>query len=917
MINELFLAAKFYAIRENAKLITKEHFMEASRNFYFKDKKLKELVEETIEQKIEVFSTPEIDKKILSETANRDKISFSIEIKKLKELIEKNGFIQQVNLVELIADKAAKFDKLYAVEGIKDELSHKVFGQELAIEVIADKLVEISYKTDKQSIKAIFFFLGPPATGKTYLAEVLADKMGEYALDVFDMSNYTSSNQGFALMGLSEGYGNAAEGKLTSFVKKHPKSICLFDEIEKAHPEILDSLLQVMARGKTKDEYTKEEIDFTDSIFIFTSNLGSELYSNNSFIKKIKDDYNNAQSMILEAIKREKYVTSSGEIPKLKPEFLSRVAQGDIILFNKLPLEAFYKIAYKSYFEYVDSFKDNFDIEVECEAVESFLYLQVLTFAPIIDARRIKSKLAIKTFDKLTDFIRKNRDLFGTENLKVEISVDKQVEKFLKQNCNDEFLHNLFRKNENVLVEDKITYKDNTILIVYKNPRVINLPKSKDFSGEDGGLIFEVPEISFDKIAGHNKVKIRLFEIIEYLKNSKKLQKHKVEAPKGMLLYGPPGTGKTMLAKAFAREAKLPFISTTGTEIVNLELMKKIYERAREYAPSIVFIDEIDAIGHRDGSYKDMIINQFLTTLNGFSDNPEEMVFTISATNLKEKIDPAILRSGRIDLHVKVDKLDKEARGFFIDRVLETPHEEDIQREKLITFTFGMSGADLEKARRESLLEMIRQKKSKLTEDIILEQINVVKYGERLTKKSLKQLVESTAFHEAGHAVVSYALMPTTNIEQITATPRDKALGFVAYNNENNTRNLTYDEIKNKICVAFAGRISQIIRYGEKEGNDSGASSDLDMAMKYLYHAIAEFGMEKDIGYINISSIENKLIDGGLRQKIEDKIHQIILELEKKTFDIVQENWANIEKVAKVLMKDELIDEKEFLNIIT
>lgn len=263
-----------------------------------------------------------------------------------------------------------------------------------------------------------------------------------------------------------------------------------------------------------------------------------------------------------------------------------------------------------------------------------------------------------------------------------------------------------------------------------------------------------------------------------------------------------------MLAKAFANEAELPFISTTGSELLDMELMKKVFKRAREYAPSIIFIDEIDAIGKRDGSRLDILINQFLTEINGFGDSSD--IFIIAATNLKEKLDPAILRSGRIDIHIHIGMLDKEARGYFIDKMLKNPTVGNINKSKLIKFSVGMSGADLQKAYREASLEALRNGLEGISEELILEHINNVKYGDKLTGKTYAQIQAETAYHEAGHAIISHILMPHVKIEQITVEPRGKAFGFVAFDREEDVKNLSFDDIKNQICVSFAGRTAEI-----------------------------------------------------------------------------------------------------------
>jgi len=393
--------------------------------------------------------------------------------------------------------------------------------------------------------------------------------------------------------------------------------------------------------------------------------------------------------------------------------------------------------------------------------------------------------------------------------------------------------------------------------------------RAEDYDSPNGSLVFDIPEVSFEDIVGHKRAKEHLREIIKYLKEPQKLKKFGVKPPKGMLLYGPPGTGKTMLAKALAKEASLPFISVTGTDILNIEVMKSIFQKAHQYAPSVIFIDEI----------------------NGFSDDPEELVFVIAATNFKEKIDNAILRSGRIDLHVEIPILDKESRGYFIDKMLSKPTEGMIDRNKLIMFTAGLSGADLEKINRQSSMEAIKQGKSGLTQDIIIEQINILKYGEKITSGLLDMALETTAYHEAGHAVISRLLMPDIKIEQIVVTPRNESLGM---------------------CVAYAGRISQIKKF-DQNGLDSGAVNDLSIAMKYGYFAIAHLGMDTELGYININNL--KLPD--IEKKVQDRLSLLIKEMTNRTKKLVDENWESIEKIALILLEEEFIDGDRFYNIIS
>ena len=800
------------------------------------------------------------------------------------------------------------------IKQLKQNLETEIYSQDEAIEAVCDKIVESYYAINTNQPKSIFFFLGPPATGKSMLAKALSKYLDGYEkCRIFDMTQYTSANQGFGLFGLTEGYNNAKEGQLTSYVKKYPKSIIVFDEIEKAHPQVLSNFLLLLSSGEIKDEYSEEIIDFRKTILIFTSNLGSELYNNQSFIDMMKKDSQSAQNSIIEAISRETKIVDGKEVKALTPEILSRLSQGSIVLFKKLSLEALVNISKNKLLKVQERFEKEFGLELIYDGFDKVVTLLTLSFSPFVDPRRIKSHIHLLIFDRITDFLREDDKMYNS----IKISIDNDSKNFIEKNIltlsknqQDKYLHSLFRKNETISYEYEILSDNEIIKLNFKNVKKKKIPKSKDFAGESA-LVFEVPDISFDDIAGHKKAKERLKEAISVLKNPNKLRKFFVEVPKGMLLYGPPGTGKTMLAKAFANEAGMPFISTTGSDLYDIKLLKDIFKKAKEYAPSIVFIDEVDAIGRRDGSSNDIIINKLLTELNGFSDNLEENIFIIMATNLKEKIDPAILRSGRIDLHIKIDHLDKEARKFFIDKILKKPTKGKFDIDKLLIYTAGMTGADLQKVSRESSLYVLRNKLDAITQDILIEQINTIKYGERITHSSLDRVVSSTAIHESGHAVLSMVLMPEVKIEQITVTPRNDALGFVSYNNEDNINNLTKDDIKNKLCIAFAGREAQLKKYGDI-GYDSGASSDLLAATNYAYSAIAYLGMGENCGYINVQQHEKLFA-----KKIEDEVDLWLEEAQEKTKKLIEKYWDKITALANLLEKQEIVSESELKKLMS
>ncbi len=310
------------------------------------------------------------------------------------------------------------------------------------------------------------------------------------------------------------------------------------------------------------------------------------------------------------------------------------------------------------------------------------------------------------------------------------------------------------------------------------------------------------------------------------------------------------------------------------------------------------------------------LINYFLTELNGFSDNPEEMVFIIAATNFKEKLDPAIVRSGRLDMHIELPALDAQARAYFIDKILQKPTHGTFDKDKLVMFTAGMSGADLQKIAREVSIDAIRKGLKGFTQEMMIEQINILKYGERICSIGLDKTIQAVAYHEAGHAVISKVLLPDLKIEQIVVSPRNNALGFVAYNFEGEYSNLTYEEIKNRICIAYAGRIAQIEKFGFKEGLDSGAQSDIDVATNLACYAVSHLGMDETLGFVNFKAIKHNLGNGYTDTLVQERICHLLDAQKKRTEALIKEHWTDIESVAKVLMKEEFLHEKKFYSII-
>ena len=958
ILDRVILYAEYLTINSNLKEVTVEKFQTALSELYpfmqENDPNSKNL--QKMAQALDIIK--EIEKKVSYRKISQyseprrhlPRLNFSNELITTLLSLELDLITIDTEFREIFSDtNLFGFDK---AEMIKHKLLSKIFGQDKAIDIISNAFKD-DLLLDPEKPKNTFFFLGPSGSGKTFLANQFTDIFTHYKCKVFDMAQYSSPDAEGNLVGTHRMWGNAKVGELTSFVRKHSKSIIVFDEFDKANTSIQNALLTLLNDGylddacgwcedgkafhkdKLSEESCSEDkstyrVYFNNTILIFTTNLGSQLYNDHRFMENFGENHTYSQQLLYDVLSQETKTQRStnnssytSTTPAILPHFLSRLMQGKLILFNKLKLNDFIKIVDNNYLDFQEKLTKKYAVDLKLTKIDKMYitYLLILQLAPNIDARNINTK-AIKLL--YTDILNKleelHKDFSYIETISIKIT--SKVKKYFDQHFNEmieeeTIIRDFYRKNLVLKVDAKAKISDKNLIYTISEIKHHKINSIKDFQGEDA-LVFEVPDITFNDIAGNTLIKNRLNEIVHYLKNPAMIEHFEIGVPRGLLLYGKPGTGKTMLARAFANEADLPIIQTTGSKLLNEGHLKNIYTKAKEYAPSIIFIDEIDAIGKRDGNtYKDIIINQFLTELNGFNDDPDQMVFTIAATNFKTKIDPAILRSGRIDLHIEIDTLDREAREFFIQKLLKKPTFGDIDTKKLLFYTAGLTGADFEKVLRESSLEALRKDHKYITQEIIIEQINIVKYGNRSQEKSIGTILAETAYHEAGHAVISKSLMPHIAIEQITITPRERSLGFVSYNTEDNNANPSKKDLENRIAISFAGRLAQMKQFGE-EGFDTGAVNDLKQATKYAYLIVAHYGMDDTLGYINIDGIPNlqyykeNITDTNFVQSdIELSVKKILKELEQKTKKLIDTNWNKIDTIAKLLIEQEVLENEQ------
>ena len=440
--------------------------------------------------------------------------------------------------------------------------------------------------------------------------------------------------------------------------------------------------------------------------------------------------------------------------------------------------------------------------------------------------------------------------------------------------------------------------------------------------------------IRFRDVAGEDEAKENLSEIVEYLHNPARYKEIGASMPKGILLVGPPGTGKTMLAKAVAGEANVPFFSMSGSEFVEMFVgmgaskVRDLFQQAKEKAPCIVFIDEIDAIGKkRDGQIggndeREQTLNQLLTEMDGFEDNTG--VIILAATNRPESLDPALLRPGRFDRRVPVELPDLKGREDILKvHAKKIKVGDNVDYNKVARMASGASGAELANIVNEAALRAVRDNRKFVTQEDLEESIEVVIAGYQkknaiLTDKE-KRIV---AYHEIGHALVAAKQTNSAPVQKITIVPRTSgALGYTMQVEEGNHYLMTKEEILNKIATLTGGRAAEEIVFGLVT---TGASNDIEQATKLARAMITRYGMTCDFDMVAMEVQTNQYLGGDssltcsaeTQTKIDEKVVEVVRSEHEKAAGILMENREKLDDLARYLYEKETITGEEFMNIL-
>ncbi|WP_337416693.1 ATP-dependent zinc metalloprotease FtsH [Dysosmobacter sp.] len=440
--------------------------------------------------------------------------------------------------------------------------------------------------------------------------------------------------------------------------------------------------------------------------------------------------------------------------------------------------------------------------------------------------------------------------------------------------------------------------------------------------------------IRFDDVAGEDEAKENLTEIVNYLHDPSKYQEIGASMPKGALLVGPPGTGKTMLAKAVAGEANVPYFSMSGSEFVEMFVgmgaskVRDLFKQAKEKAPCIVFIDEIDAIGKkRDGQIggndeREQTLNQLLTEMDGFEGNTG--VIILAATNRPESLDPALTRPGRFDRRVPVELPDLKGREEILKvHAKKIKVAEDVDFNKVARMASGASGAELANIVNEAALRAVRDGRKFATQADLEESIEVVIAGYQKKNAIMtdheKRIV---AYHEIGHALVAAKQTNSAPVQKITIVPRTSgALGYTMQVDESNHVLMSKEEIENKIATFTGGRAAEEVVFGSVT---TGASNDIEQATKLARAMITRYGMSDDFDMVTLETVTNQYLGGDAslacsaetQTRIDQQVVALVKREHQKALDILRENRTKLDELANFLYEKETITGEEFMGIL-
>lgn len=916
-------------------------------------------------------------------------------------------------------------------QAIEQSLRARIKGQPQAIRAITASEMK-TFRRSSRKLRDIFTFAGPSGVGKTELARAYAEALCDatelgFKFRTFNMENYSDEKSALALFGSGSQYTDSALGELTRHAVAYPRTVYLLDEIEKAHPLVIQSLLTLLDSGEAVDSTTQERASFSQSIVIFTTNLGQREFQRSEGMGDLN---------IFDVLQ---HATSPhNDKAALTPELVNRLRAGTAVRFLPLHAEALTSIAQMHLQNYQDltsgtlnyEFGPNMAALALCAGMPNPVPREIANTLDNVITRAQKQLFGL--FSEQPDHldaistvkISAGAELFAAvaeRQLLAYVGNDETVSHQLAnhftakqfnvvaadsalrdplslaayavicidgRHADQDSLAQLIRRLRNFstqigvvllnpsaeqlsdefIVDSTWMHLDSATLAtagealanLAKIAETLNLANQKHLAchydielerlsrttatfiacdtkltpqvsaqrANEGvpGLVTRRPSTRLNDVIGLHRAKQELQRVIRWLEDPSQLKRYNLPMPTGVLLLGPPGTGKTLLARAVAGEVNLPFISLNIGEMLSslangtATNLQNAFDAARDVAPCVLFIDEIDALAakrseHGDASERshNAAVNTLLTQLDGLQ-KAAEPIFVIAATNRAEALDPAVTRSGRLDHPILCDIPNREDRCQFVRFYMNKYNLSFSDKEiaDLATQTSGMSGADMEQVFITTLYNAVSQLSDNdhhehpVSVAAVRNAITYIRYGAPSNIELSREAKLQTATHEAGHLLVQKVLLPHEHVTIATIEPRNRALGFISTSKDENSQPQTVAEVKAKLAVLMAGREAEQLMYGSA-GINGGASSDLQHATRLATYAICTLGLDSEFGLISYGDRFFELAAAEERKLASQRIHFWLNEARDRARKLLLEQREKLEFISQELCEKESV----------
>lgn len=823
------------------------------------------------------------------------------------------------------------------------QAGRKVPGQEkTADSVAADLALQLVSQERRGSVRCLLH--GNAAWGSTELAVALSDALvaheGYTAMDI-DCSNYRSEGEAASWAGGKAYWVGSSPGEVTSFIHQHRKAVIVFHRIDETLPKVMAALRKALESGTMVDGHGIDEpgrdddgrrrkthptsVDAREAVFIFTAEHASEWLTHAQVDTVLGASETQRQGNLLSELRAASHEHRGETVPLFDATVLRAVAAHHHLLHPQ-PWTVLHGEAMAQWPHVKRLAHQNLGVTLVVNAPEAVSDLTALLLLSHGDGAALSHTRAEALYRSWLQALQTQRmgELqmqFAAEAGFLEVGLTPEAHAqwaTLRTQLGDDPVK--FLRRQRAFVGLSFAASDGAwTLCDLKLQPVRTLA---DYTGASG-LISRVPDERLDDVCGHAEVKRHLRSVLAQLKAPEQLATYGIQPPRGVVLQGPPGTGKTLLARALAGEARLPFISITGTELLDPATLRRVYDIAHRNEPCVIHIDEADALGRRGGQspVHDAAINFLLAKIDGFSQHVG--VFHVLTTNRADELDSALTRPGRIEQRFEIGPLDREGRGVQLERLWHLLQVPDNQRaaaqQRILEQTYGMTGAELAQFHAEVVrhalggrldtLKEAGQAPLQVTVDVALSVLARLRFGDTSQRppddEGDRRL--RAAVHEAGHALAHHLLLPQLPLAQVSIVPRGNVEGFVASGGENN-RHLeeTPSVIRAFLVMLLAGRAAEMLRFGS-EGPNSGCTSDLAKATAAAYRAVAISGLDEAFGCLSLAGLGKLAVSERLLEQAEARTRHWVERASLDAMKFLRDNSAAHEALVAALLQRETL----------